>query len=170
MKSRKIKSAAALLFGLLLVTAVQAQPRQGGRGSGPGGDGDSFGHRLAWLDLSETQEEEITSLRTQHYKEITPMRNKMAELKARERTLLSEESVDMKAVEKNIDEQTDLMNSMKKMRTKHQLAIKDVLSDEQVMKLQQRRQFARGEGFHGKGNRGGNHSHMGRMGRGYRMN
>jgi Spy/CpxP family protein refolding chaperone len=167
MKSRNIKSAAALLFGLLLITAVQAQPRQGGRGFGPGGGGDSFGHRLAWLELSDEQEEEITSLRTQHYKEITPLRNQMAELKARERTLLSEESVDMKAVENNIDEQTDLMNSMKKMQTKHRLAIKDVLTDEQVMKLQQRRQFARGDGFHGKGSRWGTHS---RMGRGYRMN
>jgi Spy/CpxP family protein refolding chaperone len=167
MKSRKIKSAAALLFGLLLFTAVQAQPRQGGKGFGPGGEGEAFGHRLAWLELSETQKEEITSLRTQHYKEITSMRNQMAELKARERTLLSEESVDMKAVEQNIDEQTALMNSMKKLQTKHQLAIKEVLTDEQVMKLQQRRHFARGDGFHGKGSRWGKH---GRMGRAYRMN
>lgn len=167
MKSRNIKSAAALLFGLLLLTAVQAQPRQGGRGLGYGGAGDAYGHRLAWLDLSDEQQEEITALRTQHYKEMTPLRNKMAELKARERTLLSEESVDMKAVENNIDEQTELMNSMRKMQTKHQLAIKSQLTDEQVMKLQQRRPYARGDGFHGKRSPRGDRS---RPGRGYRMN
>ena len=73
----------------------------------------------------------------------------MVELKARERTLLSEESVYMKAVNKTIDEQTDLTN-----------------------KMQQRRQFARRDGFHRKsGHRGaGGQGHAGGkgMGRGYR--
>ena len=40
----------------------------------------------------------------------------MAELKAHERTLLSEEAVNMKAVNKAIDEQTELMNQMRKFR------------------------------------------------------
>ena len=57
----------------------------------------------------------------------------------------------MKAVNKTIDEQTDLMNSMKKLQVEHQLAVKSTLTDEQVMKLQQRGQFARQDGFHGKG-------------------
>ncbi len=94
----------------------------------------------------------------------------MAELKARERTLLSEESVDMKAVNKTIDEQTDLMNKMRKLQTKHQVAVKSNLTDEQVIQLQQRRQFARQfarhDGFYGKsGRRGG--GGVG-TGRGYR--
>ena len=168
MNTRNIKFAGTLLLGFLLVTAVNAQSRQGGRWQGSYGTGEGMGHRLAWLELTEEQQEEITSLRTQHSKEITPLRNKMAELKARERTLLSEESVDMKAIEKNIDEQTDLMNKMRKLQTRHQLAIKSQLTDEQVMKLQQRRQFARRDGFHGKGNHRGDRGH--RMGRGYRMN
>ena len=110
MKTRNIKFAGALLLGLLILTAVNAQPRQGGEG---------HGQRFASLDLTEEQQEELTTLRTGHYKEITPLRNKMAELRARERTLLSEEKVDMKAVENTIDEQTDLMNSMKKLQIKH---------------------------------------------------
>ena len=168
MNSRNIKLAGALLLGFLVLTAVNAQSRQGGRGQGSYGTGDRMGHGLAWLELTEAQQEEITSLRTQHYKEITPLRNKMAELKARERTLLSEESVDIKAIEKTIDEQTDLMNKMRKLQTKHQLAIKSQLTDEQVMKLQQRKQFARRDGFHGKRDYRGDRGH--RMGRGYRMN
>jgi len=145
MKTSNIKFAGILLLGFLVVTALEAQPRYGERGSGQG---------MARLDLTEEQQEELTTLRTEHYKEITPLRNKMAELKARERTLLSEEIVDVKAVEKNIDEQTALLNTMRKLQTKHQLAVKDILSDEQVMKLQQGRQ-SRGEGYHERYGRSG---------------
>jgi len=182
MNTRNIKFAGALLFGILMITTVNAQPRQGGRGLGPCGAGEGPGYgrglnqseypqsgragQFARLDLSEEQQSEITSLRTEHYKEITPLRNKMAELKARERTLLSEESVDMKAVNLTIDEQTDLMNKMRKLQTKHQVAVKSNLTDEQLMQLQQRRQFARHDGFHGKSGRRGSKSFG--MGRGYR--
>lgn len=187
MNTRNIKFAGALLFGILMITTVNAQsPRQGGRGLGPCGAGEGPGYgrglnqseyaqsgragQFARLDLSEEQQAKISSLHTEHYKEITPLRNKMAELKARERTLLSEESVDMKAVNKTIDEQTDLMNKMRKLQTKHQVAVKSNLTDEQVIQLQQRRQFARQfarhDGFHGKsGRRGGGGPGTGR---GYR--
>ena len=178
MNTRNIKFAGALLFGILMIATVNAQsPRQGGRGLGPCGAGEGPGYaqsgragQFARLDLSEEQQAEITSLRTEHYKEFTPLRNKMAELKARERTLLSEESVDMKAVNKTIDEQTDLMNKMRKLQTKHQVTVKSNLTDEQVIQLQQRRQFARQfarhDGFHGKSGRRGAGSAG--MGRGYR--
>lgn len=188
MNTRVIKTAGVLLLGFLMITAVNAQMRQGGRGLGPcgSGDGPAYGRGLnqtentpygkagqfARLDLSEEQQAEITTLRTAHYKEITPLRNKMAELKARERTLLSEESVDMKAVNKAIDEQTDLTNSIRKLQVEQQLAVKSLLTDEQVMQLQQRRQFAGRTGFHGKsGRRGGGDARYNGgagMGRGYR--
>lgn len=192
MKTGIIKSAGILFLGMLMVTAVNAQPRQGGRGLGPcgAGVGPAYGMRanqynpgqfgrmglnqwgyaqsgrvghVAWLDLTEEQQTTITSLRTEHYKTMTPLWNKMAELKARERTLLSEEIVDMKAVNKTIDEQSDLMNSMRKIQTEHQVTVKSNLTDEQVMKLQQRRLYAQRDGFRGNGGRRG-----AGMGRGYR--
>ena len=52
---------------------------------------------------------------------MNPLKLKMAELKAREKTLLSEEPVDLKAVDKVIDEQTDLMNKIRKLETEHQV-------------------------------------------------
>jgi Spy/CpxP family protein refolding chaperone len=175
MNTRNIKTAGALLLGFLMITAVNAQNRQGERGQGYNGSEKSYGHQFAKLELTEEQEAEMTSLRTVHYKEITPLKNKMAELKARERTLLSEESIDMKAVNKTIDEQTDLMNTMRKLQLEHQLAVKSNLTDEQVMKLQQRRQFARQDGFHGRGSSHGKSGHRGArynggkgMGQGYR--
>jgi len=164
MNTRNIKLAGALLFGILISTAVNAQSHRQG--------GEAYGHQSAKLDLTEEQQTEITTLRTAHYKTITPLKNKMVELKARERTLLSEESVDMKAVNKTIDEQTDLTNKMRKLQVEQQVAMKSILTDEQVMKMQQNRQFARRDGFHGKsGHRGaGGKGHAGGkgMGRGYR--
>jgi Spy/CpxP family protein refolding chaperone len=152
-----------------MITAVNAQNRQGGRGQGYNGSENSYGHQFAKLELTEEQEAEMTSLRTGHYKKITPLKNKTAELKARERTLLSEESIDMKAVNKTIDEQTDLMNSMRKLQVEHQLAVKNILTDEQVMKLQQRRQFARRNGMHGKsGHRGARYNGGKGRGQSYR--
>ncbi len=146
MKNNLIKTAGVFLLALLMSAAINAQPnRQGNWG-------------LSYLDLSEDQNEQITQLRTEHYNTMKPLRAKMAEIRAKERTLLSGESVDLKAVEKSIDEQTDLMNQMRKLQIKHQLAVKDLLTDEQVMKLEQRQRYAahRGQGRLGRGQGPGN--------------
>jgi len=168
MKTRVIKSVGILFMSMLMVTAIQAQAnRQGGKGQGPrAGDAMAYGMRFK-LDLTEEQQSQITALRTEHYKAVTPLRNKMAELKARERTLLSEENVDLKAVNKTIDKQTELASSIRKLQVKQQVAIKGLLSDEQFMKMQQRRQFARKDGFRGKdGQRNGQRGDW--PGRGYK--
>lgn len=163
MNMRNIKLAGSLLLGILISTTVNAQsPRTGGWGNGP----DNRLDRLSWLDLSEDQEEQITDLRTAYRQEMTSLTNKMGELKARERTLLSEANVDMDAVNKNIDEQTGLTNSIRKLQVKHQQEVKALLTDEQVVKMQQGRTYARGESF----SRRGDLRYNGRegMNRGYR--
>ena len=148
MSMRNIKLAGSLLLGILISTTVNAQSqRNGGWGNGPNNRLD----RLSWLDLTQDQEEQITDLRTAYLQEMTSLRNKMGELKARERTLLSEADVDMDAVNNNIDEQTDLTNSIRKLQVKHQQEVKALLTDEQAIKLQQGRQYARGDGFYRRG-------------------
>jgi Spy/CpxP family protein refolding chaperone len=179
MKTRNIKSAGVLLLGILMITAVNAQsPRHGQRGYTPRGaaHGPAYGMRYNqdttrqygrmnhadWLDLSEDQQAKITALRTEHSKTMTPLKNKMAELKARERTLLSEENIDMKEVNSTIDEQTDLMNKIRKLQVEQQVAMKSILTDEQAMKLQQGRDFAGRDGLYRQGGHRGNG-----MGRGF---
>jgi len=168
MKTKIIKSAGTLFLGLIMVAAVNAQsPRHGGRGYSPHGaaPGPAYGmryhtdttmqksrmNRTDLLDLSEEQQAAMTTLRTEHYKTITPLKNKLAELKARERTLLSEEKVDIKEVNNTIDEQTSVMNKIRKLQVEQQVAMKSILTDEQVMKMQQRRDFAERDGLYGKG-------------------
>lgn len=163
MKTNLIKTAGVILLATLMVSGLNAQAsRQGGRGSGPYDQGNERKASYLALDLTEEQEEAMLGLRTQNYKTMKPLKNKMAELKARERTLISEESVNMKDVNKVIDEQTELMNQMRKIQVAHQLEVKEILSDEQIMKLDQRRKYSRNKGYRGQGHGQYHRSGMGR--------
>lgn len=102
------------------------------------------------LDLSEDQKVEMQALRSEHYKTIKPLRNKVVELKAKERTLLSEENVEMQIVNQVIDDQTNLVNKIRKLQVKHQVQVKSILTDEQVMKLEQGRKYAKRRKIHHK--------------------
>ena len=166
MKTKLIKTAGLILMATLMVTTVNAQsPRQGGRGSGPNGQGNERVSAYFSLDLTTEQQEAMKTLRTDNYKTMKPLRNKVLELKARERTLMSEESVDMKAVNKVIDEQTDLMNNMRKIQATHKVGVKEILTDEQEMQLEQRSRYGRTKWNRGPGVYPGNN-----MGRPYHRN
>ncbi len=97
-------------------------------------------------DLTPEQQEAMKALRLEHFKAMKPLKNKMAELKARERTLMSEEKVDMKALNSVIDEQTNLLNKIKKLQVEQRLKMKENLTDEQIMILEQRRSHFRSRG------------------------
>jgi Spy/CpxP family protein refolding chaperone len=144
MKTNWIKSAGTIILAAALVTGMNAQShRQGGNGTGHYGKRyEKMGSHFS-LDLTEAQQEQMTTLRTNHYKVMKPLKNKMVELKASERTLLSEEQVDIKTVNKSIDAQTDLLNKMHKLQVQQKLEMKNILTDEQQMKLDQRRNFTK---------------------------
>ncbi len=149
MKTNLIKTAGLFLMAILFVTTLNAQSsRQGGRGSGAYGNGNGNERMSAHLslDLTTEQQEAMKTLRADNYKTILPLKNKMLELKARERTLMSEEAVDLKSVNKVIDEQTDLMNKMRKMQVTHKVGVKEILTDEQEMKLEQKQRNGRNKG------------------------
>jgi len=114
-------------------------PGQGFR-QGPGMAMGNIGPQMgAILDLTEEQQDQLNALRVQHYKEMKPLKAELAELNARKRTLMSQEEVDMKAIDKLIDQQTDLMNTIQKKQVKNRLACREVFTDEQLMKLDQRK-------------------------------
>ena len=147
MKTKLINTTGLFLMATLMVTSLNAQSyRQGSRGSVGYGHGSERVSAHLSLDLTTEQQEAMKSLRIDNYKTIKPLRNKMQELKARERTLISEESVDMKSVNKVIDEQTDLMNKMRKIQVTHKVGVKKILTDEQEMKLEQRTRYSRNKG------------------------
>ncbi len=163
MKIKRYKSAGVFLLAACMLTGLNAQSAyRGGYGAahrqGPQGTMARQGHgpnatikgqrdrKMAphfSIDLTEEQKAEMKSLKNEHYKTMKPLKNKMVELHARERTLLSEENVEMNSVNKIIDEQTDLMNKIKKLQVAHRLKARNILTDEQVMKLEQRRNIIR---------------------------
>ena len=170
MKNQGLRSITILAIAMVMLIGVNAQ-NSGGKGMGPGGQsfgqggwgygpcgqayGPGYGQQdQTFLNLSDEQKEELKTLRVKHYKEIKPLRAEMGELQARQRTLMSQEEVDVKSVDKLIDEKTSLMNDMQKKKVNHQLAFREILTDEQQMMLDQKRML------------GGKR----KAGRGYKMN
>ena len=170
MKNQGIRSITVLAIAMVMFIGVNAQ-NSGGKGMGPGGQaydqggrgygpcGQAYGpgygqYDQTFLNLSDEQKEELKTLRLKHYKEIKPLRAEMGELQARQRTLMSQEEVDVKSVNKLIDEKTSLTNEMQKKKVNHQLAFREILTDEQQMMLDQKRML------------GGKR----KAGRGYKMN
>ncbi len=160
MKNQWIKIVGVLLLSGALATGVNAQARNGrgnsaGNGAyGPGAKGQAYGQndgrgygqgygqgqglespRWAALNLSDEQKEQVETMKVEHYKEMKPLRAKMVELKAAERTLMAEFDVDVKGVKSIIDQQTDLQNTTLKKGLENKLALRSVLSDRQLMQL-----------------------------------
>lgn len=152
MKKINFRATGLLLLAIIFTTGLHAQHvRRGGGAYDRGMQRDTIKpFAMNRLDLTEDQRNSLKELQTAHYTTMKPLRAKLSELRARERTLLVQEEVDMKAVNKLIDEQTELMNQMKKLRVEHRLSVKDILTDEQMMKLEQGKQ--RREHFRPYGN------------------
>jgi Spy/CpxP family protein refolding chaperone len=142
MKNRFIKSAGMFLLCLLFVSGVNAQRyRQGAGHDGPRAQRETLRNSaIERLALTEEQQKNIQTLRQEQFKTMKPLRSKMVELRAKERTLLSQEEIDQKAINKVIDEQTDLTNQMRKLQLDHKLAVRKVLTEEQIMKLEMQRE------------------------------
>ena len=186
MKTHWIKTSGLILLSAIFTIGMNAQPQGGrnwtraGQGDGPGrgyhqgqgfhqrqgaGQGRGYMAQRANLDLTEEQKEQLKALRLEHHKTIKPLKNKMLELKASERTLMSEESVDLKKVNANIDEQTELAGQLKKLQAAHRVEMREVFTEEQLFKLDQLRQGkksrrAKGPGMHHRPGRG-YHRNMG---------
>ncbi|MFW5793333.1 MAG: Spy/CpxP family protein refolding chaperone [Bacteroidota bacterium] len=82
-------------------------------------------------DLTEEQKEAIQELRTARLKESTEHRNKIEELRARKRTLMSSDNPDMTEVDKIIDEMSDLRNQHLKNAARHHQEVRSLLTEEQ---------------------------------------
>lgn len=157
MKNTGIRTVMLIAIAIFMGTSINAQNPNGrgtgqnGRGMGPNGQGD--GTRMKqMLDLTDEQEEEINTLKLEHYKIMKPFKAEMGELKAKKKNLLSQDAVDVKAVNRVIDQQTELSNKMQKNQVKHTLAFREILTEEQQMLLDQKRRHA-GRTGHGKGSR-----------------
>ncbi|HKK61273.1 MAG TPA: periplasmic heavy metal sensor [Bacteroidales bacterium] len=172
MKTITKKGFMMLLTATLVTTSIIAQPR-GARGFGQGqgqawDNNKQFTSRCELIldDLTEDQKAKLETLRLEHWQEMKNYRNQMGEIAAKQRTVMSQYDIDTDAADKLIDQKTDLKKKQMKARVSHLDEIKDVLTKEQYLKLEQFRQnrkYARSgrRGYHagrangfGQGQRG----------------
>jgi Spy/CpxP family protein refolding chaperone len=142
MRKTAIKTAGLFLVSICFATGLNAQHYRGGANHyGRQAHRDMARQSMKErLDLTEEQQNELKTLREAHYETMKPLRDKMAELRTEERALLAEEKVDQKAVNKVIDEQTELTNHLRKLQVEHRLAFREVLTEEQLKKLEMHRE------------------------------
>ena len=96
-------------------------------------------HCASIPDLTEAQTEAIKGLRTEKLKAATEHRNKMAELRARKRTLMTSDSPDMTEVDKIIDEMSELRKAHLKGNARHMQSVRSLLTEDQRVYFDARR-------------------------------
>ena len=123
------------------------------------------------MDLSDEQQEQLSALRLEHLKTMKPLRAEMVEFNAREFSLMSQEVIDQQAVNKVIDQRTDLSNKIQKIQLNNRLTCRQVLTEEQQIIFDQRRmnagRMSSNRGYGMNANRGSG-MRSNRQGRGYR--
>ncbi|MBN1789162.1 MAG: Spy/CpxP family protein refolding chaperone [Bacteroidales bacterium] len=167
--SKTAKVVMGIALALIATTSINAQH---GYGMHPGRFYRSDSGLCAGSipDLTDDQAKKITALKTTHQKEMVNYRNDLAIKRAELQKFKSADKPDVALVNKTIDEIGKLTTEMHKKQVSHELAVRDLLTEEQKAALNSRRGFR----DFGEGRRirdfDGPHDGPGmNRGRGYRM-
>lgn len=154
MKTQKIKMMGVLL--LALIFSVNAYTYAQGGAAGGKGNGYGRGNGQGFFcnnipDITPEQETKINALRSAHLKDKLTYQNQLDEKFARLRTLQSSDNVDMKSINKTIDEISAIQSDILKGRAQHIQDVRNLLTDDQKVYFDS---FRRGGGpgmGHGRG-------------------
>ena len=157
MKRLLSKSLLVLMVSALIATSINTYAQRGYR---PMRDSARFERCIP--NLTAEQETKIQALRVKHQKEITPLRNELAEKRAHLHTL----KPDINAINRTIDEISALQTKIMKSNASHRIEVASNLTDEQKVFFNSHRgKMKRGCGMgNGIGNRMGNRMGKGNMG------
>lgn len=122
----KIAIITVILTGLLVGVSLAQPP--GKKGPNPE-RGERFLERIP--NISEEQKEQIKELKTDHMKEVLPLRNQVDEKEAHLKTLSTADKVDMAKINKTIEEIGNLKITIAKNRAAHKQKIRNVLNEDQ---------------------------------------
>lgn len=102
-------------------------------------------------DLTDAQKDQMKAVRIKTMKSVQPLRNQLMEKRARLNTLSSADKVDMKAINKQIDEMSTLKASMQKVRAASKQEVRSILTEDQrvIFDAHKGRSYSR----NGEGNR-----------------
>lgn len=98
--------------------------------------------------FTEEQKEAIKEIRLETDKEMKPLRNELRELNARQQTLTTEEGANLEAIYENIEKMADVKTEMAKIRAKQHQEVRGLLTEEQLLKFDNRRQMMQKKGHH----------------------
>lgn len=132
-----------MMMALMVVTSGLLSAQRGrsmsyGMKKGAGfGQAEMTGPGYGWnrLNLTSEQEEKVGELRKEHLKKVLPLRDKLAELQVQYRNLLHADSPDRNAINKNIDEQSDVRKKLQKEAADFQLQFRALLDEDQKLML-----------------------------------
>ena len=148
MKALMMTVVAALCCAALADGNDAGAPREGARRGGPGMRGDpilrvvtnaKFAEKLGLTDEQKAKLKEVAETAKSGRERM----KKAREAAEREAELLKAEKIDEAAVMKTIDEQYDLRREMAKEQAKRVIAVKSILTPEQIAKL--REETAKGD-------------------------
>jgi len=166
MKRLLSKSLLVLMVSALIATSINNAFAQ--RGDRPMRDSARIEREIP--NLTAEQKTKIQALRVVHQKEVTPLKNELAEKKAHLKTLESAEKTDKDAINKTIDEISSLQAKIMKSNASHRIEVASNLTDEQKVFFNAHRE-KRGDGQRGKGMGTGRGDGMGNgMGKGHKGN
>jgi len=123
----KVAMTLTLMAMVINVASAQQGPRKGAKLAA----GYHQGMMMAGLNLTEDQQTQMRSMHLQMQKETLPIQNKIGENRAKIRTLSTVDNVDLKIINKLIDENSDLMAKIMKIRMANHQNIRKILTDEQ---------------------------------------
>ncbi|PKQ60522.1 hypothetical protein BZG02_18835 [Labilibaculum filiforme] len=103
------------------------------------------------IEFSEQQKEQIQKSKIEFAKATKDLNNEMNELRAKQKTLISADKPDMKAIYANVDKVSDLKNRLRKEQFAMRMEIKSVLTDEQKAQMPNGRMENRGRKQNEKG-------------------
>ena len=131
MKKTFLLKSILVLMVSVLITAVSSNSyaQRGPRPNDPKRDSAKFERGIPSLTID--QKTKIESLKVKYIKEITPIKNELAEKRAHLTTLESVEKTDKDAINKTIDEMTSLQAKIMKLGINHRIEVASLLNDEQ---------------------------------------
>lgn len=136
--------------GILMIFLALAATTFAQRGQGQRFDGKQQ-NECRIPDLTEEQQEQITTLRTNHRSEMDEYRADMRTLRAEYADLTSGSDYDIKAASEKADALTDVKNKMMKQNLEHRDEVRNLLTDEQIVYFD-RHHFGRNNKGNGPGN------------------
>ena len=83
--------------------------------------------------FSEEQQEAIKNLRLETAKEMKPLRNKLNEMEAHQKTLTTADKADLNAIYKNLEEIGEVKTDIAKIQAKERQNIRSLLTEEQLL-------------------------------------